>query len=263
MQPLDLDRHRELGEILKLAWRLLQEHFSVFTTLALIVVTPAVFLVTGIWGGVLADYDAEVQVRVQAVGGLVDTFVVIPLITAMHVVAVQDLARGEQPSVRRSLGAALGVFAALVLVVGLYSAGTLIGLLLLIVPGIWFAVRFYFGPQAAIVDGRRGVDALRRSSELVGGRWWRTFGILVVISLIGGLLALLVGGVLGGLAGLVDSGALVIVGTVLAQSLAYSYSALAGTLLFFDLRARRALPWQGERSADPLGDAPERPETRT
>ncbi len=37
------------------------------------------------------------------------------------------------------------------------------------------------------------------------------------------------------------------------------FLALFGTLLFFDLRTRKAMPWQGLRGVDPV--APERPDT--
>jgi ABC-type anion transport system duplicated permease subunit len=47
----------------------------------------------------------------------------------------------------------------------------------------------------------------------VAGRWWRIFGIAVVISLL-------------------------LAGQIVADAIALSFAALAGTLLYFDARAR-------------------------
>ncbi len=65
--------------------------------------------------------------------------------------------------------------------------------------GIWLLVRFQLMPHAVVLEGRSGTDALRRSSELVRGRWWHTaivaglFNLLVAGSgLVVGLLLLVV-----------------------------------------------------------------------
>lgn len=46
------------------------------------------------------------------------------------------------------------------------------GLLLLIVPGIIFLVWFGFAPQALLLDGKKGLDALSASRDLAKGRFW-------------------------------------------------------------------------------------------
>lgn len=65
--------------------------------------------------------------------------------------------------------------------------------------GIWLLVRFQFMPHAVVLEDRSGIDGLRRSSELVRGRWWHTavvtgsFNLLVAASgLVVGLLLLVV-----------------------------------------------------------------------
>ena len=49
----------------------------------------------------------------------------------------------------------------------------------------------------------------------------------------------------GALAHEIDNGALFTTAWILVQTVTLSLSAIFGTLLFFDLRARTALPWQG------------------
>jgi hypothetical protein len=117
-------------------------------------------------------------------------------------------------------------------------------------------VRWYLGAQAAVVDGLAPPQALRRSAELVKDRWWRTFGYLIVAALVFGIVVGLPAAVIG--VGLSEvSGALYVAFTILAQAVTLSLTAIFGTLLFFDLRARRELPWEG--TALPRPDAPENP----
>lgn len=104
---------------------------------------------------------------------------------------------------------------------------------------IWLGVRLYFGAQAAVVERRRGPDALRRSSELVKGQWWRTFGVLFVTGFCAAVMGLAVGlGIGGPLALLTDLGVLLATATILGEAIAVSFTALVATLLFFDLRVR-------------------------
>lgn len=42
---------------------------------------------------------------------------------------------------------------------------------------IWLWVKFSLAPAAAVFEGQRPIAALRRSSQLVRGDWWRIFGI--------------------------------------------------------------------------------------
>ena len=46
------------------------------------------------------------------------------------------------------------------------------GTLLFIIPGIIFAVWYSFSSYAVIVDGKKGLEAMRSSKALVVGRWW-------------------------------------------------------------------------------------------
>ncbi|MGB4863676.1 MAG: hypothetical protein WBO97_14560, partial [Tepidiformaceae bacterium] len=52
---------------------------------------------------------------------------------------------------------------------------------------IWLLVRWFFAPQAVMLDGREGRDALRRSAESVGAGWhWlRTAGSGLLLFVIG------------------------------------------------------------------------------
>lgn len=77
----------------------------------------------------------------------------------------------------------------------LYNAIVFVGIMLLIVPGIIWALQFQF-VQYFIVDQQCGpIQALRRSSAITSGAKWNLLGFNVVLILIvlGGLMCLIVG----------------------------------------------------------------------
>jgi hypothetical protein len=245
---LDLDRHRTLGELIGQTFELFGRHLATFLALTLLVVAPIVLVVDGGWGGGLADGgDADPSLAAGSVSLALSVVVIPPLVTALHVAVVQALGRGEEPTVGAALRAAAPRLAAAVGAVALYTFAVAIGLLLLLIPGVWLAVRWYFGAQAAVVDRLGPADALRRSAEVVQTRWWRTFGVLLAFSLVTGVAGAAVGAILRE----IDNGAIYTSGYVLLE-------AVVGTLLFFDSRARSSLPWQG---SPPAGwTRPEQPE---
>jgi hypothetical protein len=251
--PLDLARHRALGELLSTSLALFRDHAAVFLTVALLFTAPITLAVDGIWGRALAEgADARPPSEVRATS-LILQLVVIPLVTAIQVVIVQGLARGRPPGVRAALGAAAPRLPAVIVAVLLYVVAVAGGLLALVVPGVWLIVRWYFVAQAVVIDRLSPVEALRRSGELVRGRWWRTAGCLLAAGLLFGFAGTLVTAILAG----IDNGAIYVAGVVIVQSIVLSLTTIFATLLFFDLRARREIPWQGTEPVDP--DAPERP----
>ena len=66
-----------------------------------------------------------------------------------------------------------------ILVIGLLAI-TIIGIPF----AIYFAARWGFYSQAVLIEETSATNALRRSSELVKGTWWRVFGILFAIFLL-------------------------------------------------------------------------------
>lgn len=66
----------------------------------------------------------------------------------------------------------------------LASLAILGGFVLLIIPGIIFSIWFAFIPQAVALDGKKNIDALSHSRQVVKGRWWGVFWRLVVSGII-------------------------------------------------------------------------------
>ena len=114
--------------------------------------------------------------------------------------------------------------------------------------------RWFLSPQAVVAENLGPLDGLERSADLVRGQWWRIFGIALVISILAGVLAAVLGVSLQAAGWALENGWLVLVGQVISDAIALSFAALAGTLLYFDARARRGAP-----PAQPDLTLPERP----
>ena len=87
-----------------------------------------------------------------------------------------------------------------------------------------------------MLDDLTATDALRRSSLLVRGHWWRTFGFTTLVD----ILAILSGPLLGvGLLLLTDHSLNFInLATALVYTITVPYAAIQLTLYYFDLEAR-------------------------
>ena len=83
MTPLELDRPRNLGDLVTLSFNVFTRHFTPLFTLAMIVVTPYVLLIDGVWGRALAEgADARQNNGPTAVYVIVGFLVVQPLMAA-------------------------------------------------------------------------------------------------------------------------------------------------------------------------------------
>jgi hypothetical protein len=243
--PLDLRQPRDLGGLLSATFRLYGRYFALFGLISLIVVIPVVMVFYGILLGRLGHYDSSPppgDVLIATYGSL---FIAVPLITAMHVSAVVDLGEGRRPTVASTLSAGFEVFAPLLGVLLLVYLFMVLGFIALIIPGIYLYVALVVAPQAAVVERRRGLDAIRRSRELVRGSWWRVFGILIVVGLIGGVASSILYLPAEAIAKSTGSGPISLAGQIVGSAITYSFQALTTTLIFFDLRARKEMPPPG------------------
>ncbi|MGW2559680.1 DUF7847 domain-containing protein [Streptomyces sp. NPDC001514] len=67
-----------------------------------------------------------------------------------------------------------------------------LGFLVSVVPGVWLWGKFSLAPAAVVFEKQGPIQAMRRSWELVRGRWWPVFGI----SLLGYVLAAFIAGMI-------------------------------------------------------------------
>ena len=240
---LDLLRPRSLGQLFGDAFNSYTRHFSSFLAIGAAVVIPVQLVVSGLGLGELGgDYARATGTSASAVQLASSYLITGPLITAMVVHALLAVADGRRPHPGLAITSGLEAFRPIFFAVLIAAAGVVLGFILFVVPGIWLLVRWYFTPQAVVVDGRRGTRALERSAELVAGSWWRVAAILLCTALAVEIAAALFVVPLTAWARSADSGALFLAGQVLGGVFTMPFAAIMLTLLYFDLLARHSLP---------------------
>ncbi len=160
------------------------------------------------------------------------------IVNALVAVAMRDIDAGRPPR----LGECVAVAARSVrcFVPPVIGAVAIIALLTLTVVGIpvavWLLVRWFFITQAAVVDGRCGWDASRRSVDVVRGRWLPTAAIAAAINVV----ALVVGPGLGLVLLLLTDMPLVLINLIgsAIYALFVPYAAIATTYLYLSNAAR-------------------------
>jgi hypothetical protein len=231
-----LSRPMDLGAILDGAFSLYRRHFVVIVASVGILVVPLALIGIALGPiGVLMPYFAALIT--PAIGALV----------------VADAAVGRQPAVGSIWARVVRMLIPLIVTAVLTFITVVIGLVLLIIPGVLFYVWFALSAQAVAMGEGRYFSAMGRSRRLVKGSWWRVFGILIVIGIVAYiaqqlvealvLVALHLAGVGSGATGLAGDSQGFAVAIVLALTasmlLIAPITALATSLLYFDLRLRK------------------------
>jgi hypothetical protein len=236
---IELERPRDAGALLRDSLVVYLRHFWTFLALGALVVVPAELVVSGIGlDEFTADYDSSPTFAEAAIPAVVSYLVVAPLITAICVYALRSVAAGDSPRAREAIVKGFEQFSPIFFAVLLAALGILLGAVL-IVPGIYLFVRWYFVPQAVVLERTRGVAALRASGRLVEGSWWRTFGLVVLINVSALLLSVVIGAPFTAAANSTDRALWALVGQTMAGAITQPFAALYSTLLYYDLRERK------------------------
>jgi hypothetical protein len=237
---LHLAQPRDLSALFRDTFAVYWAHFWTFVTLAAVIVVPVQLIVEGIGQEKLTSgYSSTIVATDEIVPTLVSFLVVAPLITAVCIYALRHIVEGAKPGARDALVSGFEAFTPLFFAVALASIGIAVGLVL-IVPGVYLFIRWFFVPQAVVLDGDRGAAALNRSSGLTNGFWWRSFGLIVAVNVAAVIPGLVLTAPFAAIAENTDRAVWALVGGILTQTVTSPFVALFSTLLYFDLRARQA-----------------------
>ena len=236
---IELERPRDASALLRDSLLVYVRHFWTFLALGALVVIPSELVVSGIGLEQLSSgYDSTPSFAEAAIPALVSYLVVAPLITAICVFALRSVASGGKPRAREALVKGFESFSPIFFAVLLAALGTIVGAIL-ILPGIYLFVRWYFVPQNVVLERAQGPDALRASGRLVEGSWWRTLGLILVVNVIALVIAVLIGAPFTTAADSADRALWALIGEIIAASITQPFAALFSTFLYFDLRARK------------------------
>jgi hypothetical protein len=242
-ERLDLAHPRDVGPLLGDALALYVRNFPTVFAVSAAIVVPVQLIVSGLGLEELtASYRESPTTAEILVPTAVSFLVVVPLIAAATIHVLQTLAAGQRPRPIPALQAGLDLFTPVFVAVLLAGLAIALGLTLLILPGIYLAVRLFFVAQAVVIDGARSTDALRRSWSVSDGNWWRIFGVALLANLIAFLPGTLIVAPFESFAESADRQAISLAGMILTETLTAPFVALVSTLLYHDLCARRMRP---------------------
>jgi hypothetical protein len=236
---IQLEQRRDLGALLRDSVTVYLRHFGTFVALGALVVVPSELIVGGIGLEQLSsDYDSSPGFAEMGIPAAVAYLVVAPLVTAMCVHALRSVAGGGSLRAREAIVKGFESFTPIFFAVLLAALGIALGLIL-IVPGIYLFVRWYFVPQTVVLERARGTGALRASGRLVAGAWWRTFAMVVLVNVLALVVAVVLGAPFTAVANSTDRAIWALAGQIVAASVTQPFAALFSTLLYYDLRERK------------------------
>jgi len=257
-----------LGELLDETFKLYRRHFTVIAGVALVIIVPNLILslISGSYRANPVTYLqnvaqsfnnpdelARLQAQQQAYTSsplYLLSFPIAALLLPFSVGALYraatSLAAGNVETIGSVLVGTLRRYFAVwgvVLLAVLLFVGAIAIVTIPVV--IWVAIRWSVAIPALFAEGVGPVKALGRSWNLVRDNWWRTLGILIIVSimvyLIDAALQILFAGVAAvvpGLTGDLRAGVITTI-TTLVDALVGAITPIAITMLYLDLRVRK------------------------
>ena len=235
---------RTLGEILSTAFEVYRANAAKLITIVALVVVPLALLDALFTKVIFAPNKVTVGARqvyatrslfaalAVAVIGAALAFVMSFLVQAAVSRAAAQTTVGDpvdpESSYRWAL-AHLGSVLAISLLAGLIILG---GLLLLVIPGLIFAVMFSVVIPVFVFEGLRGTAALGRSWNLVKGHFWHVLGTILVAAILAGFVT----GILTAFGG--NNWFAYWVLSAIGRVITVPFTALVSVILYLDLRAR-------------------------
>ena len=257
-----------LGELLDETFKLYRRHFTVIAGVALVIILPNLILslISGSYRANPISYLQSVAqninnpdelTRIQArqqeytssplyLLSFPIAALLVPFSVGAMYRAATSLAAGNLETIGSVLLGTLRRYFAVWGVVILAALVFLGAIAIVTIPVVlWVVIRWSVALPALFAEGIGPVKALGRSWNLVRDNWWRTLGILIIVtimvSLIQTALQFLFGGVAAVVPGLSDDlrAGVVTTVTTLVDALVGAITPIAITMLYLDLRVRK------------------------
>lgn len=175
-----------VSELVKQSWQLYKNNFKTlisitawllpFVLLQILLLIPAQVSVL--------DFTALLSFLVSVASIVTAIVISIILIQINNKIYLQESIGNWRDLIKPAIQKAGGY----VLVVIITAILVIIGLVLLIIPGIIMAVWYSFSEQVFVLENIKGYKALKRSKELVSGYWWPVLGRWLGASLFFGII---------------------------------------------------------------------------
>ena len=236
-----------VGEILDVAFAVYRRHaLSLWKLVAVVVALPAAL------DGMVGVAERQVRDSSSSSSGslallqllvLVVSVIASFLATAAAYRLVADAYLGRAVDPGASLRFGLKRVGSVIWVSVLAGLGIFVGLLLLVVPGVYLAVAWSIAIPVLLGENLRGRAALSRSRALVRGRFWPCAGVLFLSFLLAGIVALAIEFVVLGIMGSSENDTVIFftqgISSLISSTLVLPFQVAVTTVLYIDLRVRK------------------------
>ena len=202
---------KELGifEIFSIGWALFRDNFIQFFKITVILGLPLSILlafadnillkiiangdITSIITGsaqLIENLSTEQLLTVSALM-FISMFIqalIYPLVTIAVADAAGDSLNGRVVDAKKSVLNALSKGTVVMVSAVIYWIAVVIGLMFFIIPGIILLVLWYFYEYTIIFDDAGIIGSFKMSMDLVKGKWFKTAGYILLISVVNGLI---------------------------------------------------------------------------
>jgi hypothetical protein len=170
-------RPLSFAEVLDSAFQLYRDNFLLIAGIVAVVMVPIRLLNTTI----LSPVHHGIGVGLI---GLLLTVILNPFMLVAATTAVASVYLDRPVTIADAYRSAGNIFTPVVGTILLLDVLGMLGILALVVPGIYLIVAWSLALPAMVIEHRFGMTALRRSRQLVAGVWWNTLGIILVAALL-------------------------------------------------------------------------------
>jgi len=184
----------DLGRVIQRTFAAIAQNAAVFFGAALVLVgAPSALLAVG-QGSLMSGTEGAVSgFFVMAIGWVLN-LVGMYVLQGMVVKAAVNGFNGKTTSFGDAFDVGVRMFLPLLGLAIVAGIGTLIGFILLIVPGVILCVLWSVAAPAVVVEKRGVFESLQRSRDLTRGHRWPVFGLLVIYVVLSWIIGAVVGG---------------------------------------------------------------------
>ncbi len=210
---INLYKQRELGDLINITFAFIRQNakplFKAHVAINLPIMLGLVFLTLVMQ--YFTGFGFEKQISVSAAEGFLWSvpyisnlsfislsallfYITLGLVNTvyMHLYAQQGIENAAQIKPAQVWQGVKSNFAASFGGILLFTIAMVVGFVLCIVPGIFVVVAFWLFQSSIVFEKTDGVSSLSRSYNLVKGNWWFSFGLLLIVSILGGILAAII-----------------------------------------------------------------------
>lgn len=220
-----------IGGVLDEAWTLYTRFFLRFFLLAVVVFVVVNLLYALVVEAISSDDDG--RAFLLAIVGLATAVVGTTWLQGAFVYAVQDARDGSFDATLGEVFARVSPSIAPLLVAALLAGfGIAVGLVLLIVPGLYLMTIWAVIAPVIVIERLGPFGAFGRSRALVRGFAWKVFAIVVITGLLTGIASEVLQAAFSFLPRFLE----IVVGATVAQAIVAPFSAIALAITYFRLR---------------------------